>query len=319
MVLNFVVPRRGRCAGCTCGHPRRVSLGLSGIVMVALASSTLPRSTRADIDPLSGVDFVTITHAGNAPWMGDGTLDDRAIGRGSVGYEYRIGRFEVTTAQWVEFFNAAFDRPATDRIPHVTAPRFWGGIEVSPSTPGGRRWIAPGANGMLPTGNISWRTAAIYCNWLCNGKATNRDAFLTGAYDVSTFGYVFNTFTDQQVRTPGAPYFIPTWDEWLKAVHFDPDRFGDGQPGWWTGPDSTNTIPVGGPPGTGDANHRNFPGWQAVPLGAYPQTQSPWGSSTLPVLPPNGPKPSSVFRPTPKSTASSMDRIGVLTPAGHSM
>lgn len=39
--------------------------------------------------------------------MGDGSLDDRAIGRGSVNYEYRIGRFEVTSGQWSEFLNAA--------------------------------------------------------------------------------------------------------------------------------------------------------------------------------------------------------------------
>lgn len=244
--------------------------------MVALASISA-RPALADIDPLSGVDFVNITHPGNAPWMGDGTPDDRAIGRGSVGYEYRIGRFEVMTAQWVEFFNAAFDRPAADRIPHVSAPTTWGGSEIAPTVPGGRRWRVPAGREMWATGNISWRTAAVYCNWLCNNKATNREAFLSGAYDVSTFGYVFNTFTDQQVRTPGAPYFIPTWDEWLKAVHFDPDRFGEGQPGWWRGPDSTDTIPVGGPPGTGDANWRDFPGWNAVPLGAYPQSQSPWG------------------------------------------
>ena len=31
--------------------------------MAALALFNLPSSARADIDPLSGVDFVTITHA----------------------------------------------------------------------------------------------------------------------------------------------------------------------------------------------------------------------------------------------------------------
>ncbi|MCC6321147.1 MAG: SUMF1/EgtB/PvdO family nonheme iron enzyme [Phycisphaerales bacterium] len=232
-------------------------------------------AARADIDPLSGVDFVTITHAGNAPWMGDGTPDDFARGRGSVGYEYRIGRLEVTSQQWTEFFNAALDRPANDRIPHVIAPTFWGGIETTPMN-GGRRWRVTPDTALLPTGNITWRTAAIYTNWLCNGKALNREAFLSGAYEVSSFGANGNIFTDQLARTPGAPYFLPTWDEWLKATHFDPNRFGEGQPGWWTGPQGGNFIPAGGPPGTGNANWRDFPGWQNVPLGAYTRS-SPWG------------------------------------------
>lgn len=193
-----------------------------------------------------------------------------------MGYEYRIGRLEVTSAQWVEFFNAAFDRPANDRIPHVTAPTFWGGVQTAPTVPGGMRWTAPGANGMLPTGNITWRTAAIYCNWLCNGKALNREAFLSGAYDVSTFGSNGNIFTDQLARTPGAAYFLPTWDERLKATHFDPNRFGEDQPGWWTGPQGGNFIPSGGPPGVGNSNHRDFPGWQSVRLGAYTRSSS-WG------------------------------------------
>jgi hypothetical protein len=68
----------------------------------------------ADIDPLSGIDFVTVGAVGNAPWAGDGTPDDQSIGRGSVGYEYRIGKFEITTAQYVEFLNAAFDRAPSD-------------------------------------------------------------------------------------------------------------------------------------------------------------------------------------------------------------
>lgn len=246
-----------------------------GIVVIALAS-TPTRRALADVDPASGIDFVRIGAVGNAPWPGNGTLDDRAVGRGGVNYEYRIGRLEVTTGQWVEFFNAAFDRPANDRIPHVTAPTFWGGIEVAPTVPGGRRWIAPGNNAMLPTGNISWRTAAISTNWLCNGKALNRSAFLSGAYEVSTFGYNGIQFTDQLTHTPGAPYYIPSWDEWLKAVHFDPNRFGDGQPGWWTGPLSRDGIPSFGPPDLRDANWGEFPGWQSIPLGAYPRS-SPWG------------------------------------------
>jgi len=244
---------------------------LAGLLATSIAAPAF-----ADIDPLSGIDFVRITHPGNAPWAGNGTLDDRAIGRGGVDYEYNIGRFEVTTSQWVEFMNAARDRPAGDSIPFVNVPSNWGASGMPPTVPGGQRWRVPAGNEMRAVGGVTWRMAAVYCNWLTNGKGTAREAFLSGAYDVSTFGYNGNIFTDQLARSPGATYFIPTWDEWLKAVHFDPNRYGEEQPGYWLGPYSQEGIPSGGPPGQGNANTREFAGWQSVPLGAYDR-QTPWG------------------------------------------
>ena len=251
-------------------------------------SVSLSGSARADIDPASGIDFVTIGALGNAPWLGDGTAGDRAVGRGRVDYQYNIGRLEVTTAQWVEFFNAAYDRPANDRIPHLAVPDFWGAVGATPNMPGGRRWSVPTGNENRFVGNISWRMAAIYCNWLCNGKSTARSAFLNGAYDVSTFGWtgdLGDIFTDQFAHNPGATYWIPTWDEWLKAAHYDPAKQNsDGSMGgYWAYSNSSNTAATSGPPGLGQANYgwesNNFPGHDplGVLLGAYPQTQSPWG------------------------------------------
>jgi formylglycine-generating enzyme required for sulfatase activity len=238
----------------------------------------------ADVDPLSGIDFVTIGAVGNQPWTGANPpiLGDMALGRGRVDYEYRIGRFEVTTAQWVEFMSAAFDRPVADRIPWLNPqpPSFWGGAGAAPNTPGGRRWtVAPGQE-MRPVGNISWRAAAIYCNWLHNGKSLDRSAFLNGAYDVSTFGGGEFEFTDQLTHHPDARYWIPTWNEWLKAAHYDPNKVNpDGSiGGWWLYSNGTDTPLVAGPPGVGEANYGFVNGTQfSILLGAYPQTQSPWG------------------------------------------
>lgn len=245
----------------------------------------------ADVDPLSGIDFVTITSPGNAAWGGNGTLGDSAVGRGSVGYEYRIGRMEVTSAQWAEFFSAAFNRPVNDRIPHVGLPEFWGASSAAGTVPGGVRFVTSSATANLPAGGISWRTAAIYCNWLHNGKSTDRLAFLSGAYDVSTFSYFGNIFQDQAAHSPGARYYIPTWDEWLKAVHYDPNKTNaDGSVGgWWSWANSSEQPPVYGPPGVsvngqpttsgGLWDSDNFPGFNpfATPLGSYPQATSSWG------------------------------------------
>lgn len=258
-------------------------------VTAAIGISVATAACCAQVDPVSGIDFVTITAPGNAPWPG-GFDDDRARGRGRVDYDYRIGRYEVNTTQWVEFFNAAFDRPANDQFfPNLFPPDFWSAVGAAPTVPGGQRWRVPAGAEMNAVGSISWRTAAMYCNWLHNDKALNREAFLSGAYDVSTFGYVGNTgeFTDQFVRSPGAKYFIPSWDEWLKAVHYDPAKVNsDGSVGgWWEYGNGTNQPFVGGAPGTlvnGQLATANFGFLDgpvspfSVPLGAY-GTTNPWG------------------------------------------
>lgn len=271
------------------------------VVLVALLGVVgfrSPTPALAQPDP-SGIDFVTVGAPGNAPWTGGGSNN----GRGQVDYEYRIGRFEVTTAQWAEFMNAAFDRPATDRIPHVFAPLQWGAVGTTPNTPGGRRWAVPAGREMIPTGGVDWRTCAIYANWLHNGKGTNREAFLSGAYDVSTFGYIGDGggFTDQLTRSPGARYWIPSLDEWMKASHFDANKVNpDGtRGGWWQYGNSSDTPMYYGPPGVrvstgripgpdpngplatanGGWENRDFPGFNAfnINLGAYAMVVSPWG------------------------------------------
>lgn len=259
--------------------------------LAAAAAVLAGDAARADIDPLSGIDFVRIGAVGNGPWPGTvpATVGDRAVGRGGVGYEYNIGRFEFTTAQAVEFFNAAFDRPANDRLPHLIPPNFWGAASATPTTPGGQRWRVPAGSEMLPVGNLSWRMAAMICNWYHNGKALGREAFLNGAYDVSTFSYTGTVFNDQFTYNVGARYWIPTWDEWLKSAHFDPNKNGQGQGGWWVYPNASDTPLVYGPPGVlvnGVAAQANagwdgndFPGHNpfGMRLGAYGNVTSAFG------------------------------------------
>jgi MYXO-CTERM domain-containing protein len=268
---------------------------------VGLLSAASP--ARADIDPNSGIDFVRVGAVGNAAWTGGGIYVNN---RGRVDYEYSIGKFEVTTTQWAEFMNAAFDRPANDRIPFVWSPTQWSAQSTTPTVPGARRWNVPAGREMLPVGGVDWRTCAIYANWLHNDKATNREAFLSGAYEVSTFGYLNggSLFTDQLTRSLGARYWIPSLDEWMKAAHYDPNKQNtDGSVGgWWAYANGSDTPFVYGPPGvrsrattppfggfgpdpTGPFATANagwdifhFPGYNpyVVPLGAY-NVISPWG------------------------------------------
>ena len=261
---------------------------IADIKPIPLSAAAVANGAQITFD--KGIEFVTIGSPGNPAWPGNGTSGDRAIGRGSVGYEYKIGRFEVTTAQWVDFFNAAYDRPSADWLPHLAPPGHWGAVAVTPNTATGRRWAVPAGNEMIPVGNISWRMAAMYANWLNNDQSTDRSAFLNGAYDVSTFTYTpAGRFNDQLTHNPGAKYWIPTWDEWLKAAHFDPNKPGAAEGGsgvsrWWQYSTTSDLPPVGGAPGTlvnGLPAQANFgfssPSPFGISLGAYAAIQSPWG------------------------------------------
>lgn len=88
------------------------------------------------------IDFVTIGNPGNP---GDDTM-----GYGAVGYEYQIGKYEVTNAQWDAFTLAA-------------------GVPTgNPSSAYDRGAYYTGDQ--QPTNEVSWYEAAQFCNYLTSGN-----------------------------------------------------------------------------------------------------------------------------------------------------
>jgi sulfatase modifying factor 1 len=227
----------------------------------------------ADVPPDYGFDFVTIGDTGNVAYEG-GPFGQLA-GRGSVNYEYRMATMEISAAQWLEFINIF--------SPQIGTP-FWGQLNttapIQPAWPSTNQFVLTGSAsevGQYPVLGISWRQAAMYVNWLNNDKATDLWAIMDGAYDVSTFDYQEGIgFTDQAAHHPDARYWIPTLDEWLKAVYYDPDKDGTGEGGWWLYPDGSDSPLTIGPPGMGATNGGPFDGANNIPLGAYGVT-TPWG------------------------------------------
>ncbi len=226
------------------------------------------------------IDFVTIGDVGNAPYAGD--PDGRMADRGRVDYEYRIGRYEVTTGQWMEFVNTFSTQ--SDDYANFARPVFWGAkIDFSYNGPGRHYILRDNVNTpeMLPVGGISWREAAMFANWLHNDKSSDLSAIEDGAYDITTFTYNDDhTYNDQRTHHPDAKFWIPTLDEWLKAAHYDPNKNGQGQSGWWEYSIMSDEPPIYGVPGEGQANSGfDLPGsaeWD-IPLGAYEDVTSPWG------------------------------------------
>jgi len=241
---------------------------------LALIACIATAQAAAQAPPDYGHNFITISDAGNAAYDREDNLGF-TTGRGSVDYEYRIAQTEVTSAQFVDFLNGW--RSSGGALNALGASN-WGGFFD------GSQWsVFPGQE-LHPVGGFSWREAAMYTNWLHNGKPTNNlDGFQSGAYDTSTFTFTTDprpAFGDQTTRSPGAKYWIPSYDEWIKAAHYDPNKDGQGDGGWWLYSDSSDTQPVPGMPGVGETSAGvDISPSDAfdIPLMSYPETQTPWG------------------------------------------
>jgi hypothetical protein len=223
-----------------------------------------------------GFDWVVVGDPGNraanaeeAPEFYPPFWPEPGLEAGDVAWEYRLTRTEITAAQWLEFV--------------VAYAPFWDGNPSDPALTSiwilhddGEYVIVEGAENR-PV-EMSWYNAARFCNWLHNGKVNEAWAFEDGAYDTSTFGLIDKdgNSLEQATRHPEALYWIPSLDEWTKGMYYDPDRYGEQDPGYWYMPDGGNENLISGlPEDGGETNAGIFDIY--LDVGLYPQVTSPWG------------------------------------------
>lgn len=224
-----------------------------------------------------GYTWATITHPGNRPTNAAETPMRPDANLGAVAYQYRIAVTEVTVGLWFEFVSAY--APFYDfRGGSIADPDFTG-FSINYGFDG--LYIVPGISPNRPA-DMSWEYAARYVNWLHNGQVSEQWAFESGVYDTSTF--TFNpdgTPNHVTARAPGARYWIPTVDEWVKAAFYDPDRYGEGEEGYWLFPVGSNEPAVGGLlPGEGGQSNAGGDWWSGpfpLDVGSFPDVRSPFG------------------------------------------
>lgn len=219
-------------------------------------------------------EWVVITHPGNRDTIPEETPFRPDVPIGGVDYVFRIAKTEVTVGQWFEFVTAY--APFYD-LNGIADPDFTG-QSINYAFDG--LYILPGVSPQRPS-DMSWEYAARYCNWLHNGQVNEAWAFESGAYDTSTFTFNPDGTPNHQIeRSPGARYWIPSLDEWTKAAHYDPDRYGPGQEGYWLYPNGSNERSIGGGllPDEGGERNAGFSsdGWP-IEVASFPQIQSPYG------------------------------------------
>jgi hypothetical protein len=256
-----------RCGGALKreGYMLRIGRMAPGVALAGM----LCAHAAGQAPPSYGLDFVTVGAPGNrvpnqteAPNFYPPIVPPGFHVPGRVDYEFRVTRTEVNVTQWFEYVRAY-------------APFHQGSLGEARFTsdwidfdPGQGHRIKPGADKY--SANMSWDHAARYVNWLENGKVNQSWAFESGVYDLSN---------PRAERNPEARFWIPSLDEWIKAVYYDPDRYGPGEEGYWKHPGSGDTPLVSGYPWQGGQTNGGISGLRSggMEVGSYPHVPGPWG------------------------------------------
>jgi formylglycine-generating enzyme required for sulfatase activity len=217
------------------------------------------------------IDTVPVGNAGNAA--------DAATGHGSVGYDYSIGKYEVTVSQYTSFLNAV---AATDtyglydsRAENITQNGSSGSFSYS---------VRPGANN-LPVTDVTWGDAARFANWLANGQpglsgpAVPQNAASTEDGSYALNGAVDDASLNNVLREPTATVVIPSEDEWYKAAYYNPATAS-----YFLYPTSSDTTPSNAFLDTGNNANFNSSGWTLggppflTDVGHFSLSASPYGT-----------------------------------------
>jgi len=185
--------------------------------ILAVVVCVLAVANIASADTVRGIDinFVTIGNAGNT---GDTRLNNQAYpyNCGAVGYNYRIGKYEITNAQWNTFTAAAGAPTGND---------------------GGYSYNSYWTGDQQPTNRVSWYEAIQLCNWLTSGDKS-KGAYLFSGNNTNPGNFLGINRAAAQA-THGMIYFLPTENEWYKAAYYKPN--GSGYSSYANG---TDTAPL---------------------------------------------------------------------------
>lgn len=193
----------------------------SKLILVVMCVLAMANIASAEIIQGIDIDFVTIGNAGN---VSDTRVEANPYGCGAVGYEYQLGKYEITNGQWDSFVSAA-GAPTGNPSMAYDEGSTWTGTNV-------------------PTTDVSWYEALQFCNYLTSGDKSQGAYLFSG--DNTDPGDFLGIDRNTAVSSYGIAYILPTEDEWYKAAYYTGS-------GYSTYANGTDTAPIAGV----DANYDN--------------------------------------------------------------
>jgi len=226
------------------------------------------------------IDTVPVGDPGNAP-------DTRYAtpGFGSVGYDYNIGKYEVTAGQYTAFLNAV---AATDTyaLYNTEMSRTDYGSGITRGDVSGSYTYSVATDFIYrPVNYVSWGDSARFANWLHNGQPTGLQVASTtedGAYYLN--GATTNAQLQAVNREADWKWAITSEDEWYKAAYY---KAGGTSAGYRLYPTSSDTAP-GQDMADASGNNANYytapyaypidSGTYTTVAGEFQNSDSPYGT-----------------------------------------
>ena len=154
--------------------------------------------------------------------VGDPGNPSDSTGNGAVNKVFRIAAYEVTNAQYAQFLDSKarlgdpleLYNPEMETSPRGGIDRIGSGTSANPY----RYVLKPGLTNK-PVNFVSFFDALRFANWIAGGRGDADTE--TGTYTLLG-GTPIPSNGDTVTREPGAEVFVPRWNEWYKAAHYDP-------------------------------------------------------------------------------------------------
>jgi formylglycine-generating enzyme required for sulfatase activity len=136
-----------------------------------------------------------------------------------VAYAYKIGKYEVTNAQYTAFLNAVDPSGANASGIYNSSmgSNARSGISFNVAAANGSKYTIKSNMGDKPVNYVSWYDAARFTNWLHNGQ---------GAGSTETGACTLSGNTGIITKNVGATVWLPSEDEWYKAAYYQPSGAG---------------------------------------------------------------------------------------------
>ena len=187
---------------------------------------------------------VTTVRVGNAGNRRDPTFLRLGGGAfGAVDYPFRIGKFEVTNAEYAEFLNAVgkTDSYALYNPEMGNNPR--GGI-LRTGIDGSFSYDVKPNMGNKPVNFVSYWDATRFANWLHNGQPNGDQGNASTEQGAYSLNGIEGSTGEDIIRNETARWFVPSEDEWYKAAFHHPRREGGDSDNYWYYAMATPLDPV---------------------------------------------------------------------------